>query len=168
MARHARGMTQRKLADHFNIRPAAVSQWENDQTRPDSSRLAELAKLLGSTVEYLETGLPPGAGNTPLGQRPNPPVEDVLPQATRAVRYGERTLPIYGMGQGGAEGFINHDQTQAVDWSYTPPELIGVRDAFGLYVDGDSMTDAGLPEGTLVHVHNVRSRYLDNEVDHYE
>jgi SOS-response transcriptional repressor LexA len=156
LGRKGRNMTQKQLADHFNIRPAAVSQWENDQTRPDSARLAELAKVLGSTVEYLETGLPPGPPSPSILQRPNPPIEDVLPHGARAVRYGERTLPIFGAGQAGAEGFVNHDPSQAVDWSYTPPELIGVRDAFGLYVDGDSMTDAGLPEGTLVHVHPHR------------
>lgn len=157
LARRARGMTQRRLADHFNIRPAAVSQWENDQTRPDSARLAELAKVLGSTVEYLETGLPPhaqgGAQGGSLMPRSSAPHEDVVP---RAVRYGERTLPIYGAGQGAADGFVSHEPSRAVDWSYTPPELIGVRDAFGLYVDGDGMTDAGLPEGTLVHVHPHR------------
>src|SRR5215475_3561329 len=56
LGRKGRNMTQKQLADHFNIRPAAVSQWENDQTRPDSGRLAQVAKVLGSTVEYLETG----------------------------------------------------------------------------------------------------------------
>jgi SOS-response transcriptional repressor LexA len=155
MARRARGMTQRRLADHFNIRPAAVSQWENDQTRPDSARLAELAKILGSTVEFLETGLPPSAQGAVVPRLGAPPAE-AQPPPPRTARYGERTLPIYGAGPEGAAGFVNHDPSQAVDWSYTPPELIGVRDAFGLYVDGDSMTDAGLPEGTLVHVHPHR------------
>lgn len=159
IARRARGLTQRRLADHFNIRPAAVSQWENDQTRPDSARLAELAKMLGSTVEYLETGLPPSVQAGAAAPRHGSAMgasEDARPPPARAARYGERTLPIYGAGPGGAEGFVRHDPAQAVDWGYTPPELIGVRDAFGLYVEGDSMADAGLAEGTLVHVHPHR------------
>ncbi len=31
-----------------------------------------------------------------------------------------------------------------------------------------AVATAPIPRGRLVHVHNVRSRYLDNDEDHYE
>lgn len=40
-----------------------------------------------------------------------------------------------------------------IEWMYRPPELIGVKDAFGMYVMGDSMAGASLKHGTIVHVH---------------
>jgi SAF domain len=36
---------------------------------------------------------------------------------------------------------------------------------FGMPV---GLAKAAIATGALVHVHNVRSQYLDNEVDHYE
>src|SRR3954447_433671 len=36
---------------------------------------------------------------------------------------------------------------------------------FGMAV---GLARSAIAEGTLVHTHNVRSQYLDNEVDHYE
>jgi altronate hydrolase len=36
---------------------------------------------------------------------------------------------------------------------------------FGMSV---GLAKAAIEMGALVHVHNVRSQYLDNEVDHYE
>jgi len=36
---------------------------------------------------------------------------------------------------------------------------------FGMAV---GLARSAIAKGSLVHIHNVRSRYLDNEVDHYE
>jgi altronate hydrolase len=36
---------------------------------------------------------------------------------------------------------------------------------FGMPV---GVAKAAITKGALVHIHNVRSKYLDNEVDHYE
>jgi hypothetical protein len=30
------------------------------------------------------------------------------------------------------------------------------------------LAKVAIAKGALVHIHNVRSQYLDNEVDHYE
>ena len=54
---HAR-IKQKDVAEHFGISSQAVSQWEADRTRPDSQRLARLARLLEVRLEWLldETG----------------------------------------------------------------------------------------------------------------
>lgn len=94
----------------------------------------------------------PGEAIVPASETGNTPFREIFPNAPRSG-YGGRNLPIYGAGKGGSEGFLNNDVTQAVDWTHTPPELEGVRDAFALYVDGDSMTDAGLRDGNTIHIH---------------
>jgi hypothetical protein len=79
-------MTQRRLADHFSIRPAAVSQWENDQTGL-TARGCRARQGAGLTVSIRDR---PAAGNnfTPI-QQSNPPLEDVQPHARTPTRYGD-------------------------------------------------------------------------------
>lgn len=57
-AREHADMKQRDVADYFGISSQAVSQWEADRTRPDSHRLAKLARLFDVRLEWLldETG----------------------------------------------------------------------------------------------------------------
>jgi len=54
--RKEKGLTQKELADHFNISFQAVSKWENGETLPDSSLLLELSSILGTSVDSLLTG----------------------------------------------------------------------------------------------------------------
>lgn len=54
--RKEKGLTQKELADKFNISFQAVSKWENGETLPDSSLLLELAKVLGTSVDCLLHG----------------------------------------------------------------------------------------------------------------
>lgn len=51
--RKAKGMTLQQLADVFGISRASVSEWESGRSKPDVSRLVELAGALGVAVEYL-------------------------------------------------------------------------------------------------------------------
>lgn len=50
------GLTQRDIADYFGIKPASVSEWESDKGSPKKARLAPLARLLKTTVNYLLEG----------------------------------------------------------------------------------------------------------------
>ena len=54
--RKEKGLTQEELAQHMGVSGQAVSKWENDQTCPDISALAKLARLLGVTVDELLEG----------------------------------------------------------------------------------------------------------------
>ncbi|KGV86486.1 helix-turn-helix family protein [Burkholderia pseudomallei MSHR3951] len=51
--RKAKGMTLQQLGDVFGISRASVSEWESGRSKPDASRLVELASTLGVSVEYL-------------------------------------------------------------------------------------------------------------------
>jgi|GEM_PF-1596725 len=54
--RGARGLTLQQVADVFGINRASVSDWEHNKTRPDLDRIVDLARLLGSSTDYLLTG----------------------------------------------------------------------------------------------------------------
>ncbi|HJQ57950.1 MAG TPA: S24 family peptidase [Vineibacter sp.] len=105
--------------------------------------LAQLLELPDDKV--LRTG---GAPPQPL------PPTNVRPSASTPA-YGARDLPIRGRAQGGPDGVI-HLGDGTIDWTWRSPELAGVRDAYALYVDGESMTDFNLPHGSIVFVHPHR------------
>lgn len=65
-----------------------------------------------------------------------------------------RDLPVLGRAQGGAEGNLVVEET-AIDWTFRPADLQGVKDAFAVYVTGDSM----LPKyknQDLAYIHPTR------------
>ena len=52
-AREALGMTQSELAELLGITQGAVAQWENGLTHPAFERLAQVAEVLGITVDEI-------------------------------------------------------------------------------------------------------------------
>ena len=52
-ARNHAHMKQKDVAEHFGISSQAISQWEAERTRPDSQRLARLARLFHVRLEWL-------------------------------------------------------------------------------------------------------------------
>ena len=74
-----------------------------------------------------------------------------LSQHTAAIRQTRvRDLPVLGFAQGGQDG---NDilGNEPIDWLYRPPNLANVKDAFAVFVTGDSM----LPKfkaGDLVYI----------------
>lgn len=62
-ARLASGLTVREVMEKLNVSDATVYMWENGQTSPKSSRLMEVAKLYGCSVEELLTADPEGGEN---------------------------------------------------------------------------------------------------------
>lgn len=105
----------------------------------------------------LTASLPARANIEPSGEQPlpRPPIEEVLPQAFK-VQWGARDLPVFGKAECGDDGHVNFPQ-DPIEWFWRPPELVGVRDAFAMYAAEDSMTDGGVPAGTLVFVQKHRA-----------
>jgi len=51
--RETLGLTQQDLAGRLHVTVQAVSQWENGRTQPDSDRILQLSKILGTTADAL-------------------------------------------------------------------------------------------------------------------
>ena len=60
-----------------------------------------------------------------------PPLVEIPPMP-------QRDLPVMGAVKGGAEGFY-FNEGEAKEYVVRPPSLVGVSNAFALYVDGESM-----------------------------
>lgn len=52
-ARKAAGLTQAKAAELLGVTDATISQWENGETKPKTSRLAKVAEIYGCTIDEL-------------------------------------------------------------------------------------------------------------------
>lgn len=51
--RARRNITQADLASRLGVKPQAVSQWERDETKPESERARELAAIFGVSMDWL-------------------------------------------------------------------------------------------------------------------
>jgi SOS-response transcriptional repressor LexA len=101
----------------------------------------------------------PGAPRPSYAEPPLPPPNARWARPSDAATMARmfRDVPVVGKAQGGPDGIIKFEQENSpIDWTWRPLALVGVADAFGLFVDGDSMTSAGLPHGATVWVHPHR------------
>jgi len=62
--RLARGMSMTDLANLVNVTTSAVSNWEGGNSTPRPDSLERVARALGVTKAFLETG--EGGGDTPV------------------------------------------------------------------------------------------------------
>ena len=73
--RKAAGLSQEQLAERLNVTRQAVSKWETGEGKPDIDNLLPLARLLGTTVDYLldDTADEPQPQPEPQPQTPPQP-----------------------------------------------------------------------------------------------
>ncbi|ARL48202.1 hypothetical protein BOC50_36420 [Burkholderia pseudomallei] len=151
--RKAKGMTLQQLADVFGISRASVSEWESGRSKPDVSRLVELAAALGVAVEYLLDDNGPAAL-----------VDEVESNVTE---WPVGKLPLISWVQAGdwSEIVDNFQPGDAEDWIACP--FPSGRHGFVLRVVGDSMYNPGgdlsFRDGDFISVnpeHDARHRSL--------
>jgi len=133
--------SQEELAERLGVSRATVNRLANDHTKLKRPRAEQIASLLGTTVEALMLNEPP----RPKGFAPTiVPGRDLV---------GDKNFPIYAAARGGSEG---HQIVtfEAIDYVKRPAILESVKDAYGLYIVGESMIPAFEPgDMALVHPH---------------
>lgn len=144
--RKAAALTQGQVADYFGIKAPSVSEWESGKSAPDKDKLAPLARLLKTSVNYLLEG---------TGDTPGPQVLDGLDrrkQKRRADEIGDENafhattqgyLPLISDVQAGGwtEIVDNFQPGDAEDW--LPCPFKHGPNAFILRVAGHSMHNPG-------------------------
>ncbi len=86
---------------------------------------------------------------------PNPPAPaNFTPVAAANPRGGKRGLPVFGAAKGGWDGSLV-DWENPAEWLPVPPELLGVNEAFAMFVTGDSM-EPRYSHGDMVYCHPSR------------
>jgi phage repressor protein C with HTH and peptisase S24 domain len=150
------GLTQKAVADHFNISRVSVTQWESGQTRPDSDKYPALANLFGVELNVLlgAADLVGGPGSlTAVGTVTPSRLPPVNASSPVPVDYPKRRIPIFGQAVAGDDGRFVLNGQRVVD-ILCPPQLANVPDAYGVFVHGDSMEPRYEPgEAVFVNPH---------------
>jgi hypothetical protein len=107
---------------------------------PESVRHG-LAPLLGVSPDELRSTAPPAGGAA--GGDPR----------TTALRVDRADLPVYASAEGGGGAIIITNEP--IDYVRRPEPLLSVRDSYGCYVIGDSMSPA-YEQGDLLLIHPGR------------
>lgn len=123
--RKQRGLTQKKLAELVHVDCSAVTKWETGIAKPDFEKQPLLAKILGTTTDYLFG----------LDDNPSP------------KRKGVR-IPVLGKV---AAGIPLEAIEEILDYEEIEPELAATGEFFALQIGGDSM-EPKLSKGDVVIV----------------
>lgn len=142
----ALGRTQADLARHLALDAAAVTRLLKGERQLKGSEAARLAAFLDCPVE--EVLRASGAG----GQA----ADGFVARPLTAPQPAEmpRNLPVYGAAIGGADGAFEMNG-EVHEFLERPPTLQGARNAYAVYVIGDSMRPMFQP-GWVVHVNPNR------------
>lgn len=96
--RKSAGLSQEQLAEQLNVTRQAVSKWETGEGKPDIDNLLPLARLLGTTVDYLLDD----EANQP---RPEEPRTETPPQTESVGRELWEQLKAFGRRWGWLGGY---------------------------------------------------------------
>lgn len=127
--RERAGLSMQALADRAGTSAPQINKLEKGERKLTVDWMVRLGRALGIDAKELMTN---EAVGKPLG----------LPTSLNAisVEFGPPDLPILGRAQGGPNGVLIIPTEQApVDWTYRPPQLRGVSEAFAIFAYDDSM-----------------------------
>ncbi|KQZ81901.1 hypothetical protein ASD64_09100 [Mesorhizobium sp. Root157] len=144
-ARKAAKRTQSEVAAHFGISRVSVTQWESDKTKPEVSKIGDLAGFLDTSVDFLieRKGAPPIA--VEVKSLPGDPRSRAIPGNEL---IGARDMPVYAAAMGGDGHMLI--SFEAIDYVKRPAALQSVKGGYGILVSGDSMIPAYWPGDTAL------------------
>lgn len=133
--RKNKGITQAQLAQLLFIDQTTVSKWEVNKATPDYATMNKLADYFGVSTDYL------------LGRNENLTDEEALSKAGALPieDYDKQPIPVIGRIVAGCSILAQQDIEGCIYINYPQPE-----DYFALRVNGDSMVNAGIYDGSIV------------------
>ena len=135
--RKSRGYSQQQIATELGISRQRYSNYELGKREPEYRILVQLSRFFGVTVDYLLDGATISSESDP-----NIPT-NCIPISSVPM------IPVYGKIAAGAPILAEEDII-----SYEPGEGIkNPEEYFYLAVQGDSMINADIPNGSLVLIH---------------
>ena len=143
------GLTQADLARHLGLAPSAASRMLKGERQMKALEAVHVAQFLGQPQEEVlrragdEGATPPASDEPPRRGRPPRP-----PSAFPGQRQDR--MPIRSAGRGGGEQRMFLEDGP-IGYTPRPANLAGVRDAYAIYMIGDSMQPR-YEQGWLLHV----------------
>jgi phage repressor protein C with HTH and peptisase S24 domain len=139
------GASQADLARHLRLAPSAVSRMLKGERQMKQLETVQIAAFLEVTPEEVlrhavESPIPLPTADIPRPSRGRPP---------SASSHAADRIPIRSGGRGGTdqEMFLE----DAVGYTPRPANLAGVREAYAIYMVGDSM-EPRYEQGWLLHI----------------
>ncbi|WP_368507884.1 XRE family transcriptional regulator [Bradyrhizobium lupini] len=167
-------LTQAQVAEELRVTPQAVSGWERDESRPDIGKLDALARLLGTSVDYLMGGDPDliksvhteldqqwAEQGRRLAQTPEYQRVFLAEKLTKGPLGGAADFPIY-IAASDTEGSMTIEASP-IQFVRRPPLLERVSGSYGVLISGNDMEPA-YRERDLVLVHPLASMSSDADV----
>jgi SOS-response transcriptional repressor LexA len=128
-------MKQKDVAEHFGISSQAISQWEAERTRPDSRRLASLARLFHIRLEWLL-------------DKSGPMVSEGSPPSAE-VRHTTR-VPVIDRFQAGDWTEVEDPFSLGSADEFLQTDLAASSSTFALVIEGRSMEPDFLPGDKVI------------------
>lgn len=128
--RKKRSWTQPMLADKMSVSQSTITMWENDKRAVSSEDVKKLAKLFGTTTDYI------------LG------IDDSLPINAIPVsdEVADQPVMVYGEIQAGVAKWAEQDIIGQINVTKSFAKRYGAKNLFALQVDGESM-NREIPNG---------------------
>lgn len=158
-------VSERLAARDITLSPGQLSRLERGESDIPAERLRQLAGLYGWSAGELLDGRGPNAPETPPPYEMLPPPDDRPPLAASLLpdpppqpmleddRRRDNPLPVWASAEGGDSGAMLIT-TGPIDWIPRPRSL-EVKNAFAVYLIGDSMSPA-YEHGDQLYVHPHR------------
>lgn len=138
-------LTQDALADKIGVASDTISRWENGKRQPRSGDIAKLASVLNTSVSYI------------LGE-----TEDATPAPANVPANptaGIIRVPLFSMGTAascGAGNGLYGVSPESTEFIFVDEGVLSsyddLRKPFAIHTEGDSMTGAGIVDGSVVVV----------------
>ena len=138
LARINTGQSAAQIARALGVAPPTYRAWERGENRPPIDVARKICDLF--EVDDMAELFEDAASSAPVADvsPPAPPPQD-----------GGRNLPVLGSARGGSDGFDLDNGAAAMSYTDRPANLIGVTDAYAVYVYGSSMEPRYFPGETL-------------------
>jgi phage repressor protein C with HTH and peptisase S24 domain len=142
------GATQADLARHLGLAPSAVSRMLKGERQLKALEAVHVAQFLGLSQEEVMRRAGEESAALPASESPRRGRPPRMPSAFPVQR--QDTMPIRSAGRGGGEQRMFLEDGP-IGYTPRPANLTGVRDAYAIYMIGDSM-EPRYEQGWLLHV----------------
>jgi phage repressor protein C with HTH and peptisase S24 domain len=142
------GHSQADLARHLGLPPSAVSRMLRGERQIKLLEAVQIAQFLGVTQDEVSSHAGEGGETPPTTGRRGRPPRAMTGQPAIMPRHD--AMPIRSAGRGGGEQRMFLEDGP-IGYTARPANLAGVRDAYAIYMVGDSMHPR-YEQGWLLHV----------------
>src|SRR5665213_613627 len=157
------GASQADLARHLELPQSAISRILNGERRVQAGEVPRMAELLGVPPDEVLRHVNAESGALP--REPARPGRPANPRLAAPAAGGEQ-MPIRSAGRGGPDQQMFLEDGP-IGFTPRPANLGGVRDAYAIYMLGDSM-EPRYEQGWLLHVNPFKPPIRGRDVVVYK